>query len=231
MFCHKCGTKLDLNEVRPPRTSGKERRWKQNWSVKRVIGLAIRLVILAGLILLIALILQVPPAGEVKWTDKDGLEIGRKRLELERMIQQNKAGTITLSEAEINSYIGQITSESTNCDLTVEPITVQAELGRGDVTVVVIGKMKFGKAFEKLVEFRYMGVPTIEGDRFAFQPTGGDIGRLPIHPKVFTGLLDHYYAQLFHSLSGDRELLSNLAAISVDPKRGVELKYDPVPRH
>jgi hypothetical protein len=230
MFCHKCGMKLDLNEVRPPRASGKERRWKQKWSVKRVIELTIRLVILAALIVPIALILQVPPAGEVKWTDKDGEGIGLKRVGLERMIQQNKAGTITLSEAEINSYIGQITSESTNCDLMVEPTTVQVELGQGDVTVVVIGKIKFGKSFEKLVEFRYTGVPTIKGDRFVFQPTGGDIGRLPIHPKILTGLLDRYYAQLFRSLSGDRELLGSLAAISVDPKRGVELKYDPVPR-
>jgi hypothetical protein len=77
-----------------------------------------------------------------------------------------------------------------------------------------------------------MGVPAIEGDRFVFQPTGGYIGRLPIHPKILrdTGLLDRYYAQLFNSLSGDRELLGSLTAISVDPKGGVELKYDPAPR-
>ena len=77
-----------------------------------------------------------------------------------------------------------------------------------------------------------MGVPAVEGDRFVFQPTGGYIGRMPIHPKILreTGLFDRYFAQLFHGLDGDRELLGELAAITVDPQRGVELKYDTVPR-
>ena len=232
IFCHKCGTKLDLHEVRPMRASGKERWGKQNWSVKRVIGLVIRLAILAGVVLAIALILQVPPAREIKWTDGDARGIDRKRLELERMIQQQKAGTITLSGAEIDAYIGQMTFEAASSRLDIEPATVQIELGHGDVTVVVVGKIKFGKVLEKLVAFRYTGVPTIEGGRFVFQPTGGDIGRMPIHPIILhsTGFLGRYYAALFRDLSNDRELLNTLAAISVDPQRGVELKYDPVAR-
>jgi hypothetical protein len=78
-----------------------------------------------------------------------------------------------------------------------------------------------------------MGVPTIEEDHFVFKSTGGYVGRLPIHPKMLhdTGLLDRYYAELFRGLSSDRELLSNLTSISVDPVDGVELKYDPASRH
>jgi hypothetical protein len=232
MFCHKCGVKLELNDVRPPRSKGRARWGRQGWSADRVIGLAIRLLILAVAVFVIVLALQVPPAPEIKPTDKDSLGIGRKRRELERMIQQKKAGTIALSEAEINSCIGQIISEPNNRSLGIEPTTLKIELGDGDVTVVMIGKIRFGESFEKRVALRYMGVPTIEENRFVFKPTGGNIGRLAIHPKIlhFTGLLDRYYAQLFHSLSSDRELLGNLAAISVDPKRGVELKFDPAER-
>jgi len=221
-----------LNEVRPPPSTGKERRAKQSWSTKRIIGLVVRLAILLVVLMLVALVLQVPLVSGVKWTDRDSIGIDRKRLELERMIQQKRACAITLSEAEINSYVGQIPSGLAGHDLVVEPTTVRVELGQGDVTVIVIGKIKFGKSFEKLTGFRYTGVPTIKGDRFVFEPVSGEIGRLPIHPKIlhYTSLLSRYYAQLFRGMSGDRELLGGVSTISVDPKRGVELKYNPVTR-
>jgi hypothetical protein len=229
MFCHKCGVKLELDNVRPPRVAGKTRGGRLGKSILDLVGLAIRILVFVGLALAIILLLQVPTPREIKPSDIEVAKSYTKRLELTRIIQQKKAGTITLSEAEINSCIAQVTSDRNNLHLNIQPMTVQIELGQGDVAVVVVGKIKFGTLFEKWVAFRYMGVPTIEGNRFVFHATGGYIGRLPIHPKIleYTGLLDRYYAQVFRSLSADRELLNNLAAISVNPNNGVELKYDP----
>ena len=227
MFCHKCGVKLELDNLRPPPAASKTRGERLGKSILDLVGLAFRILVFVGLALAIILLLQVPASREIK---PSGMEISKsytKRAELTRIIQQKKAGTITLSEGEINSCIAQVTSDTNNLHLTIQPTTVQIELGQGDVTVVMVGKIKFG-TFEKGVAFRYIGMPTIEGNRFVFHATGGYIGRLPIHPKilVYTGLLDGYYAQVFRSLSADRELLNNLTAISVDPKSGVKLKHD-----
>ncbi len=231
IFCHKCGVKLDLEEVRPPAARGVQARGP-GWSAKRIVGLAVRLVVLVGVVVMVALVLQVPPSGESNPGKRDVQGIEYKRLELERMIQQKKAGTIMLSDGEINSYIEQIITAPGARNLILVPTTVQVELGNGDVKVVVIGEVKFGESLKKQLAFSYIGLPMIEGNRFIFRPTGGSIGRLPIHPIIlrYTGLLDRYYAQLFGSLSGDRELLNALASISVDSKRGVELKYDPTSR-
>ena len=227
MFCHKCGVKLKLDNLRPKPAAGKTRGGRLGKSILDLVGLAIRILVFVGLALAIVLLLQVPTPREIKPSNIEVAKSYTKRSELTRIIQQKKAGTITLSEAEINYCIAQITSDTNNLHLTIQPTTVQIELGQGDVTVVVVGKIKFG-IFEKWVAFRYMGVPTIEGNRFVFHATGGYIGRLPIHPKIleYTGLLDRCYAQVFRGLSADRELLNNLTAISVDPKSGVELKHD-----
>ncbi len=227
MFCHKCGVKLKLDNLRPKPAAGKTRGGRLGKSILDLVGLAIRILVFVGLALAIVLLLQVPTPREIKPSNIEVAKSYTKRSELTRIIQQKKAGTITLSEAEINYCIAQITSDTNNLHLTIQPTTVQIELGQGDVTVVVVGKIKFG-IFEKWVAFRYMGVPTIEGNRFVFHATGGYIGRLPIHPKIleYTGLLNRCYAQVFRGLSADRELLNNLTAISVDPKSGVELKHD-----
>jgi hypothetical protein len=230
MFCHKCGVKLKLDNVHPPR-AGETQGGILGKSILGLVGLAIRILVVVGLVLAIILLLQVPITREIKPSDMEVSKSYTKRAALMRMIQQNKAGTITLSEGEINACIAQVASDTNNLHRIIQPTTIQIELGRGDVTVVVDGKIKLG-TFEKGVAFRYSGVPTIKGDRFIFRVTGGYIGRLPIQPKIldYTGLLDSYYAQLFRSLSADRELLGNLTAISVDPNRGVELKYDPAQR-
>jgi len=228
IFCHSCGTKLNLSEIKSVSQGGKSLAKKKAGSWKPV-WRTIEVLILLAVIAAVFLAMQVPSARPISTSSEDLTSSDKKRFELDDAVARKTPATIAVSEGQLNSFLGTAgfqASQSTG--LTVIPTKLQLELGDGVVTAVFVGKIHFGGSVEKQLYLSYTGVPTIEGGRFVFKPVGGSFGALPISPWLLekTGLFDRYYAKLFTNLGQEKQVLDSLTSISVSPKE-VVLTYQP----
>src|SRR2546422_2604318 len=105
IFCHQCGTKLDLTQIKAPGHGGKKLRRKGDWSVRKIVKWVVDLVLLALLVWGIYLLCQVPEVRSIKRTDADKDSATAKKFELEQHINQKKPVQMTITDGELNSLI------------------------------------------------------------------------------------------------------------------------------
>ena len=230
IFCHQCGTKLDLSQIKPPGQGGKKLRRRGAMSVGKVLSLTFRLGVLILLVGVIALGLMVPALRPINLTDNDRQAVRDKRYRLERMIIQRKAVETDFNEVELNAYLSTFTFDKPKeaTGLVMQPTNLQIELGDGAVTLVLVGQVKLPGNIEKKLAFRLRGMPALENSQFVFKPVGGAIGSLPLPAAVVqnTSFLQGYFNSIFGSLLDEKGLLDRMAAISVTPS-AVRLSYKP----
>src|SRR5579859_941924 len=170
IFCHSCGTKLNLSEIKSPSQGGKSlAKKKQGTGAGKIISRVIYLAILVAVIAAVCLALQVPSVRPISTANDDLTSSDKKRFELNDLVAQKQSKTITVSEAELNAFIetlGFQKSDGGIFDLT--PTKLQLELGDGVVTAIFLGKLHLGGSVDKQVYLSYTGVPTIEGGQFVF---------------------------------------------------------------
>jgi hypothetical protein len=229
IFCHSCGTKLNLSEIKSPSQGGKSLAKKKASSAGKTFGRIINIAILVAVIAVLYLAMQVPSLRPISTSNEDLNSSDKKRFELDDLVTQKQPRTISVTEGELNSFIdtlGFARQEARN--LEVIPTKLQIELGDGVVTAIFIGKIHFGGSVEKRIYMSYTGVPTIEGGHFVFKRVGGALGSLPMAPWLLekTGWFDRYYAKVFANLDREKQVLDSLASISVTPKEAV-LTYQP----
>ena len=229
IFCHQCGTKLDLDQIKPPSRGGKPLQQKRSMGLGKAISWLVRLVIFGGLILVLFLIAQVPQLTELKTTPHDLESFGRKRANLETAVATRKPAAVSLSSAELNAFLGKPEFEDAQgSGIKVQPVTIQVDLEDGRFTAHFIGKIKAGASFEKAIALSYTAVPKLDGGRLTFEPVAAQIGKLTV-PKFIlehTNFVQGYFAQLFHKLDVEKELLQSLTSISIEPG-DVLLEYKP----
>jgi hypothetical protein len=228
IFCHSCGAKLDLSNVKAPSQGGAKLK-KKGGTGSKLIGRTIVILILAILALGIYLAAQVPGLRPISTTNQDLRSADQKRFDLDQLATRNAAQQITLTEGEVNAFIGTLgfkTGEGKA--ILVTPTNLQVELGDGVVKAVFLGKLSIANAFNKGIYLSLTGTPTIEGHHFVFKPVTGAIGSLPVSPWIIerTGLLKDYFATLFAGQSKETQILDSLKSISVTPQQ-VVLSYDP----
>ena len=228
IFCHSCGAKLNLSEIKSPSQGGKSLAKRKAGSSKRVLR-TIEVLILLAVIAAVFLALQVPSVRPISTSSEDLTLSDRKRFELDDAVTRKTPATVALTEGQLNALLGTTgfqTSQGTG--LQVIPTKLQLELGDGVVTAIFVGKIHFGGSVEKQIYLSYTGVPTIEGGRFAVTHVSGSFGALPINPWLLqmTGLFDRYFGKLFSNQSQEKQVLDSLTSISVTPKE-VVLKYQP----
>jgi hypothetical protein len=230
IFCHSCGAKLNLSEIKSPSQGGKSLTKKAAGSpTGRIVRRTINVVILVAIIAAFYLAAQVPPVRPISTANDDSVSADKKRLELDDLVTQKQPQTITVSEAELNSFVGTLGFEKGNGGfLEVVPTQLQIELGEGVVTAIFLGKVHLGGSLDKQIYLSYTGVPTVEGGHFVFKPVAGALGTLPINGWILekTGVLDRYYAKVFANLSQEKNVLDSLSSISVTAKE-VVLNYQP----
>jgi hypothetical protein len=232
IFCHSCGQKLDLSAIKPPNSKEGKKFWKKQkkqFGVGKTIGLALRVLVILGLVLSIILMLQVASVTEEKPSQQDTDSGRSKRVALERFLSQRKPFSVPVSPGELNGFLSSLTfDKAEGKGVVLEPTVLRAELGRSTVTLVLVGTIKAGTKFEKKVSFSYRGQPTLEDGKFVFKPTGGWIGMLPIHPFILdkTGLMQKYFGAIFGNLTEERSILDQLTKLEVEPER-VLLEYQP----
>lgn len=230
IFCHSCGTKLNLTEIKSPSQGGKSLRKKKPGSpLIRLIRRTVAIAIPVALILIIYLAVQVPGVRPISTSNEDLISADKKHAELDDLATQKQARTIRITEAELNAFIETLGFEKSEAKtFEVMPTRLQFELGDGVVTATFIGKLHLGGSLDKQVYLSYTGVPTIDDGTFVFKPVAGSLGALPINPWILkaTGLFDHYYGRVFSKLDHEKQELGSLSSISVTPKE-VVLNYQP----
>jgi hypothetical protein len=230
IFCHSCGAKLNLSEIKSPSQGGKSLTKKAAGTpTGRIVRRTINVVILVAVIAVFYLAAQVPPVRPISTANDDLVSVDKKRMELDDLATQKQPQTITVSEAELNSFVGNLGFEKGNGGLLeVVPTQLQLELGEGVVTAIFLGKIHLGGSLDKQIYLSYTGVPTIEGGHFVFKPVAGALGSLPISGWILekTGALDRYYAKVFAGLGHEKDVLDSLSSISVSAKEAV-LSYQP----
>jgi hypothetical protein len=229
IFCHSCGTKLNLTEIKAPSQGGKSLKKKKAGGAGRTLFRIINFVLIAALVTVVCLAVQVPPLRPITITHEDQDSADQKRFAVDELLGAKKPRMITVSEAELNAFIESLGfSKTAPRSLEVVPTRLQLELGNGVVTAIFIGRLQLAGSVAVPICLSYTGVPTVESGQFVFKRVGGSMGALPITPWILekTGVFDHYYAKVFGNLGQEKQVLGTLSSISVSPKEAV-LTYLP----
>ena len=229
IFCHSCGAKLNLSEIKSPSQGGKDLTKKKKGAKGAMLRRVVNIVILLAVIATFFLALQVPALRPISTTNEDLTSVDKKRFDLDGLNLQKSPLTIKISETELNAFIDTLGPKKGEAKgVSITPSKLQVELGEGFVTAIYLSKIHLGGSFEKQLYLAYSVVPTLEGGHLVFKPIGGAVGTLPIHPWILekTGIFDRYYSKLFGDLGQERQMLDSLTLISVTPKE-VLLKYQP----
>ncbi len=229
IFCHQCGTKLDLDQITASNSSTEKIRRKRRMTPLRILRRAVDITVVALVVWVIYLLFQVPDIRPLQPTNADLLAADNKRLALEQVELQNRAGTVEITAAELNGFIGSMSfDKGRGKGMEVKPVVLRAELGDGVITLDYVSEMHVGSLFSKKLYLGYTGVPAVQDGFFDFEGVAASIGDLPIHPKILDGttFIQDTFARLFVKYSHERNLLDQLASVSVDKKR-ILLTYKP----
>ena len=99
IFCHSCGTKLDLSEIKSPSQGGKSLKKKKAGGTGKTIVRIINFAIVVVVIATIYLAVQVPTLRPITTTNEDSLSADKKRSALDDLLLQKVPRTISVSEA------------------------------------------------------------------------------------------------------------------------------------
>ncbi|HXI85087.1 MAG TPA: zinc ribbon domain-containing protein [Verrucomicrobiae bacterium] len=229
IFCHSCGAKLNLSEIKSPSQGGKDLTKKKKGGAVKALRRVVNIVVLLVVVGTLVLALQVPALRPISTSNEDLTSVDKKRFALDGLNLQKTPLTITISETELNAFVDTLGLQKGEAKgAYIVPSKVQIELGDGFVTAIYLSKIHLAGSFEKQLYLSYSGVPTVEGGHFVFKPTGGLVGSLWIHPWILekTGIFNRYYSKLFKDLGQEKQMLDSLASVSVTSKQ-VTLKYSP----
>lgn len=225
IFCHQCGTKLDLSQIKAPGQGGKA--FRRQSGIGSAFHWLLRLVIIAALIGGVYLMLQVPSMPRIEHGSADLKAFDQRLAALRTGISQQLPVAVNLTEPQIAAHLEELVAQTPGAEgVRVEPRQLQIRLDAGVVTANVIGRIRAGK-IEKDLYVSLTGVPTVSGGRFELQPVAAAIGKLPIHPLILrhTGLVQGYFKQIYGELD-EVQLLDQLTTITVS--QGVaSLAYRP----
>ena len=217
IFCHSCGDKLDLSNIKPATAAEKKLR-KAKRETANVTRWIVRLCI-AGVVLLIAALLWFTPAvAPVTPSNEELVGADSKRMALDKLVTLQKPGTVTVTAAELNAFVNQKSFDKpTGSDLLVAPVARRISLRYGCVKVELLVTAHLGTIYDKALYFAYEGQPTIADGHFVFNPTGAWLCQLPIYPRLpfLMPLFEKRVVGMLQDLSGDQALLDKLTAINV----------------
>jgi hypothetical protein len=229
IFCHSCGAKLDLNEIKAPSRGGAKLK-KSGAHGGRLFRRTIGILILLAVLIVLYLAAQVPSVRAISTTNHDLDKSLEKRFDLDQLAIKNQPQVISFTAAELNAFINSLGFEKgKNKTAWMTPSLVQLELGNGIATVVFVGKVSLG-SLSKKVYLSYTGRPMVEDGRFEFVPVRGSIGALPISGSLLarTGIFDNCFGKLFSNLTHEKQVLDSLKSITVTSHQ-VDLNYVPPP--
>jgi hypothetical protein len=228
IFCHQCGAKLELDQIKAP-TDGAKLRRRVAGGVRKTVRTIIELVVALGIIAAVVLVWLVPEVPELKPTNADLVGSDVKKRTLEHLVAGKNPGTLEINEGELNTYINSMGFDKPKgAGVELAPVTLRVTLGDGSVKVVYLGELRLGDALRKQIYLCITGTPSIRDGGFDFKTTGAWVGKLPLHPKLFqaTGWPQSYFDHLFSKFEAEQNALDKLSSVTVTPGKAV-LTYQP----
>src|SRR6266849_4128245 len=105
IFCHSCGAKLNLSEIKSPSQGGKDLTKKKKGGAVRMLRRTINIALVLLIVTVIFLALQVPALRPISTSNEDLAAVDKKRFELDGLNLQKSPLMITISETELNAFI------------------------------------------------------------------------------------------------------------------------------
>jgi hypothetical protein len=228
IFCHQCGAKLELDQIKAP-TEGAKLRRRVAGGVRKTVRTVIELVVAFGIIAFVVLVCLVPDVPELKPTNADLVGSDVKKRTLERLVAGKNPGSLEITQGELNTYVNALGFDRPKgAGMELAPVTLRLELGNGGVKAIYVGELRFGDSLHKQVYVAIAGTPSIVGGGFDFKTTGAWVGKLPLHPKLveLTGWPQSFLGHLFGRLEAEQDAIDKLSSITVTPGKAV-LTYEP----
>jgi hypothetical protein len=214
IFCLKCGAKLDLNAVGPPRSAKKPGLRKARKAAKAmIINVFIRIVKVSALAFtasVITLVFLPPSVTRYKTVIQDGDSFDDKKFQLEDAINSATHATIVFSEKEINGMLLRHT-KAVNEDFKsgVRVGSIYASIHDDLITFSIDRKWKYFHIF--LV---YTTRPAVENGKFNFEPVSGAIGRFPI-PNLILEPYANLLSPLWTRFKFDKQTLDQVTGVKL----------------
>ena len=174
--------------------------------------------IVGVVLLIVALLWFTPSVAPVTSSNEELVGADRKHMALDKLVTLQKPGTVTVTAAELNTFINQKPFDKpTGSGLLVAPTARRISLSDGRVKVELLVTAHLGTVYDKALYFAYEGQPTIADGHFVFNPTGAWLCQLPIYPRLpfLMPLFEKRIAGMLQDLSGEQALLDKLTAINV----------------
>ena len=231
MFCHSCGTKLDLSQIKAPGQGGPKLKRKKQGKPWRLVRLSLELGVLCVVMFAIYLAWQVPTAPVAKPSNADLLAADSKRFDLDRLVMRNKPDQLEVGQKEINTFLNSLVMEKPPAAwLVFVPETVQIELGDGNIKVTLWGELRLGEELKKKLFISYTCIPVVQNGILDNKPVAATFGLLPVHPLILenTSVVQRYIGGIFAKLDRERATLQKLSAITIRRERAT-LQYEPKP--
>jgi hypothetical protein len=220
IFCHQCGNKLDLSQIKAPGHGGKRLKKRGQANPKKILRLALDALVLGLIVWALYLLIQVPPDKIPKPTEQAKKALDKRRGSLEMMVMKHNPSSVNVTPDEFNAYLDNLTAkQAQGGGASVKPESLRAVFGDGVITIIFRGEIKLA-GFDKKLFVSYTGVPVIKGGQFQFQPVAGRIGDLPLHPWILenTPLVTGWYRSMFGGLTDDQRRLESLDSITIKPE-------------
>ena len=220
IFCHQCGTKLDLEAIKPVAFGGKSLKRKKGVTKAALIRRGIELVLFLAMLLMVVLMLESPVAPPVP--GRDDLDAAEKKWQaITRLVDGKKPAAVEISPSEANGFFASLKFEKADIKWGFVPERIWIKFLPGSVDVCVLTQLHLGGSLQKRIYFGYTGIPKIENGEFKFQPTGAAVGKLawPSAVAEMFGFHDRVYSELFRRLAEEKMVLSQLQQFEVKPDR------------
>lgn len=205
MFCTRCGTKLNMEQV----THG-----GAAFDLTTFLRGTIRVVIfMVMLVLVLLLIWPATPAGK-RGDEQELAALLGQRVALKQAIQRGQEAKCELTETALNAYLAaSLKAARSNEETAASWMMNLAELNVGfkSYAVKVTALAHWGPVS---ITWQVSGTPKIIGNRFQLDVKSGRIGHLGVPGGA--GWMGSRMAVLFNRWLADQELLNALSSVTLD---------------